>query len=68
MKLYEEITSTIDVPVVAVANKSDIKGLDGYPSMSTGQNSGVDEVLLTLMEYWREPGPVEEPVSYSVTY
>ncbi len=68
MKLYEEITSTIDVPVVAVANKSDIKCLDGYPLMSTGQNSGVDEVLLTLMEYWREPGPVEEPIPYSVTY
>jgi nucleolar GTP-binding protein len=68
MKLYEEIVSTIDVPVVAVANKSDIKSLDGYPLMSTGQNSGVDEVLLTLMEYWREPGVVEEPIPYSVTY
>ncbi|MEI6293348.1 MAG: GTPase, partial [Methanomicrobiales archaeon] len=68
MKLYEEITSTIDVPVIAVANKSDIKGLEGYASMSTGQNTGVDEVLLTLMEYWREPGPVEEPESYPNTY
>jgi nucleolar GTP-binding protein len=68
MKLYEEITSTIDIPVIAVANKSDIKGLDGYPEMSTGQNTGVDEVLQTLMEYWREPGPVEEPVPYTVTY
>lgn len=60
MKLYEEITSTIDVPVVAVANKSDIKSLDGYPLMSTGQNSGVEEVLLILMEYWREPGLINE--------
>lgn len=68
MKLYEEITSTIDVPVIAVANKSDIKGLEGYASMSTGQNTGVDEVLLTLMEYWREPGPVEEPETYPNTY
>jgi len=68
IKLYEEITSTIDVPVIAVANKSDIKGLEGYPSMSTSQNSGVDEVLLTLMEYWREPGPVEEPAAYPNTY
>jgi nucleolar GTP-binding protein len=68
MKLYEEITSTIDVPVIAVANKSDIKGLEGYASMSTGQNMGVDEVLLTLMEYWREPGLVEEPETYPNTY
>jgi nucleolar GTP-binding protein len=68
MKLYEEITSTIDVPVVAVANKSDIKGLEGYASMSTGQNTGVDEILAPLMEYWREPGRVEEPVPYPVTY
>jgi nucleolar GTP-binding protein len=69
MKLYEEITSTIDIPVIAVANKSDIKGLDGYPQMSTGQNIGVDEVLSTLMEYWREPGVVEEPVPYNtLTY
>ncbi len=65
MKLYEEITSTIDIPVIAVANKSDIKGLEGYPEMSTGQNTGVDEVLSTLMEYWREPGVVEEPVPYN---
>jgi nucleolar GTP-binding protein len=69
MKLYEEITSTIDIPVIAVANKSDIKGLEGYPQMSTSQNTGVDEVLSTLMEYWREPGPVEEPVPYNtLTY
>jgi nucleolar GTP-binding protein len=68
MKLYEEITSTIDVPVIAVANKSDIKGLEGYTSMSTGQNTGVEEVLLTLMEYWREPGPAEEPEPYPNTY
>ncbi|MEI7434630.1 MAG: GTPase [Methanomicrobiales archaeon] len=68
MKLYEEITSTIDIPVIAVANKSDIKGLEGYPQMSTGQNIGVDEVLSTLMEYWREPGVVEEPVPYTLTY
>lgn len=69
MKLYEEISSTIDIPVIAVANKSDIKGLEGYPEMSTGQNTGVDEVLSTLMEYWREPGPVEEPVPYNtLTY
>lgn len=69
MKLYEEITSTIDIPVIAVANKSDIKGLEGYPEMSTGQNIGVDEVLSTLMEYWREPGPVEETVPYNtLTY
>jgi nucleolar GTP-binding protein len=59
MKLYEKITETIDVPVIAVANKSDIKNLEGYPSMSTGQDTGVDEVLATLMQYWREPELVE---------
>jgi nucleolar GTP-binding protein len=54
-RLYEEIVATIDVPIVLVANKSDIRPVEDYPSMSTSQGTGVEEVLLRLLEYWREP-------------
>ena len=56
LNLYREIESQVDVPVYIVANKSDIYTLDGYPSMSTSGNSGIDEVLAGLQQYWREPG------------
>lgn len=44
-RLLSEIKEMVTVPVVVVTNKSDIRVLDGYPSMSTQDGEGVDHVL-----------------------
>jgi nucleolar GTP-binding protein len=62
IRLLEEIKGSMNVPLVVVANKSDIRSVDGYLSMSTCDGSGIDEVLDRLLEYWREPVPAEFPV------
>ena len=61
IRLSVDIRSSMDVPIVVVANKSDIRSLDGYLSMSTCDGSGVEEVLEKLLEYWRDPVVPEVP-------
>ena len=43
--LLKEVRGAVDVPVVPVVNKADIRGIDGYPVMSTLTGEGVNEVL-----------------------
>jgi len=43
--LLEEVRRAVDVPVVPVVNKADIRGIEGYPVMSTLTGEGVTEVL-----------------------
>lgn len=45
IRLLEEVRGAVDVPLVPVVNKADIKGIDGYPAMSTLTGEGVNEVL-----------------------
>jgi nucleolar GTP-binding protein len=61
VRLSEEIGSSMEVPLVVVANKSDISSLEGYLSMSTCDGSGIDAVLEKLLEYWRDPVISEDP-------
>jgi len=61
IRLSVDISASMDVPIVVVANKSDIRSLDGYLSMSTCDGSGVEEVLEKLLEYWRDPVVPEVP-------
>lgn len=53
--LLEEVKGMVEIPVVVVANKSDIGPVDHYVSMSTGSGEGVDEVLGQLLSYRPEP-------------
>jgi nucleolar GTP-binding protein len=55
LNLLDEVRDMVDVPVIAVVNKSDIAVADGYPAMSTGQGTGVDEVLAALLTH--KPAP-----------
>jgi nucleolar GTP-binding protein len=61
VRLSEEIGSSLDVPLVVVANKSDISSMEGHLSMSTCDGSGIDEVLEKLLEFWRDPVILEGP-------
>lgn len=51
VRLIHEIESLTDVPVVVVANKSDLVYFDGYLNMSTETGEGISEVVDTLMGY-----------------
>ncbi|HNX18135.1 MAG TPA: 50S ribosome-binding GTPase, partial [Methanoregula sp.] len=51
LRLLEEVKGMVNVPVVVVANKSDITVADGYRSMSTETKDGVDEVLKELLAF-----------------
>jgi nucleolar GTP-binding protein len=58
LNLLEEVKGMVKVPVIAVANKSDIVAPEGYPAMSTADGTGVEKVLATLLAH--EPKRTEE--------
>jgi nucleolar GTP-binding protein len=49
MGLLDELRSLVDVPVVTVVNKADLRGIEGYPTMSTLTGAGVEAVLDLLL-------------------
>src|SRR5512137_2147051 len=51
LNLLDEVKAMIDVPLVVVANKSDLQVADGYLSMSTEKGEGVDEVLAEILTH-----------------
>ncbi|MCX6689820.1 MAG: 50S ribosome-binding GTPase [Methanoregula sp.] len=51
LRLLEEVKGMITVPVVVVANKSDLGTVAGYLSMSTETNEGVDQVLHEILAF-----------------
>jgi nucleolar GTP-binding protein len=55
LSLLEEVKGMISVPVIVVANKSDLVTVDGYLTMSTADGSGVDAVLSELLTHKPEP-------------
>lgn len=55
--LLKEVKGLVGIPVVVVANKSDITRIDQYDSMSTETGEGVDEVLDRLLSY--RPAPTK---------
>jgi nucleolar GTP-binding protein len=50
LRLAEDIKSWIELPVLVVANKSDLSGIPEIPAMSTLTGSGVDQVLDLLVD------------------
>jgi nucleolar GTP-binding protein len=51
LNLLEEVRGMIDVPLVVVANKSDIQVVEGFLSMSTEKCEGIDDVLAAILSH-----------------
>ncbi|MGB8220709.1 MAG: GTPase [Methanoregula sp.] len=63
LRLLDEVKGMVSVPLIIVANKSDLKVEEGYLSMSTETKDGVDEVLKELLSHrkaWEELKKAEE--------
>jgi nucleolar GTP-binding protein len=61
MRLLGEVNGMVRVPVIVVVNKSDVKTLEGYPSMCTATGEGVEEVLELLLADKPAPGAAHHP-------
>ncbi len=57
LNLLEEVQGMVGVPVVVVANKSDIVAAEGYLTMSTQTGEGVEAVLDAILIH--KPAPEE---------
>lgn len=55
--LRDEVKGMVDVPMIVVANKSDLVGTEGYLTMSTKTGDGIDAVLEEILVH--KPEPVE---------
>lgn len=63
LALLEEVKGMVNVPLIVVANKSDIVEKEGYRSMSTETKDGVDGVLKELLSHrkaWEESKKADE--------
>jgi nucleolar GTP-binding protein len=58
LNLLDEVKGMIQVPLVVVANKSDLQVVDGYLSMSTEKGEGIEDVLAAIQVY--KPEKVEQ--------
>lgn len=57
-RLLDTIRNMVEVPVLVVANKADIRaGEEGIFSMSTATGEGVDAVLAEILLHYHEPAP-----------
>jgi nucleolar GTP-binding protein len=54
LRLLDEVKGMVQVPVIVVANKSDLTVVEGYRSMSTETKDGVDEVLAELLSHKKD--------------
>ena len=61
LRLLEEVKGTARVPVEVVVNKSDIRSLPGFPSISTETGEGIAELVDRLLRY-RESSPRPPPL------
>ena len=57
LALLDEVRGMVQVPLIAVVNKADVRGLDGYPNMSTLTGEGVEGVLEALLRTRPSPTP-----------
>jgi nucleolar GTP-binding protein len=60
LNLLEEVKAMVTVPVIVVANKSDLVEGVGYQTMSTANGEGVEDVLALILTH--KPAPVEKVV------
>lgn len=64
LRLLDEVKGMVQVPVIVVANKSDIRVAEGYLTMSTQSGDGVLEVLDAILVH--KPEHVEKKRERSV--
>jgi nucleolar GTP-binding protein len=57
LALMEEVKGMIGVPMVIAVNKADVRGMEGFPNMSTLTGEGVDAVLEALLRL-KGPSPM----------
>ena len=57
LHLRDEVAGMVDVPMIVVANKSDLVGVEDYMTMSTKTGDGVDAVLAEILVH--KPEKVE---------
>jgi len=55
LHLRDEVAGMVDVPMIVVANKSDLVGGVGYMTMSTQTGDGVEAVLAEILVHKPEP-------------
>jgi nucleolar GTP-binding protein len=55
LHLRDEVQGMVDVPMIVVANKSDLVAAGGYMTMSTRTGDGVDAVLAEILVHKPEP-------------
>jgi len=60
LRLLAEVEGMVTVPIVAVANKSDIRVLGGYLAMSTGTGEGVENVLDKVLSFRPQHAPTRK--------
>jgi len=56
LALMEEVKGMIGVPIVIAVNKADVKGMEGFPNMSTLTGEGVEAVLEAVLKM-KGPSP-----------
>jgi len=56
LALMEEVKGMIGVPIVIAVNKADVKGMEGFPNMSTLTGAGVEAVLEAVLKM-KGPSP-----------
>ena len=56
LALLEEVKGMIGVPMVIAVNKADVKGMEGFPNMSTLTGAGVEAVLEAVLKM-KGPSP-----------
>jgi nucleolar GTP-binding protein len=49
LNLLEEVKGMVKAPLVVAANKSDLVAAEGYPTMSTADGTGVEDVLAAIL-------------------
>ncbi|MGB9176321.1 MAG: GTPase [Methanoregula sp.] len=58
LRLLEEVKGMVAVPMIVVANKSDLVAPEGYLTMSTADGTGVEDVLAQILAH--KPKRTEE--------
>jgi len=62
LNLLEEVKGMVTVPVIVIANKSDLVASEKYQTMSTADGTGVEEVLAEILTHKPEPVKTEKIV------
>jgi nucleolar GTP-binding protein len=62
LSLLAEVKGMVQVPVIVVANKSDLGAAEGYTTMSTLDGSGIDAVLEEILAHKPVPEAKERVV------